>query len=286
MNIKYDYVWIIYKYFCFCLKTDKKNKNLESCFIIIFIEKYSSQGLIDYKEALARISINPGEEKPLNTDWILRSAHSSMRNSTYTSQNSRLGSSQSPNLITNLRNENNNKKIDNEFDKIKVNKQISSNELNEIIPNSKDVMRNIKTKTPMSSKLLSQKGRGTPSQIDPMKLINQQMKSKHETKFNIITNKDKLNQGLDKAIEESDKMISTTMGDYQDLSKCTKIFLITYSYQENNTMLNFSQLEVLWQWEKTEGSWGTYKGSIKWWDQVFKTYWWTCNTKIINQRER
>ena len=148
--------------------------------------------MIDYKEALARISINLEEDKPLNTNWVLRSAHSSMiRSSVCTSQYSRIGSSKSPDLIAKLRAESNNKNINNELDQIKVNKQISSNDLNGIIPYPKDVIKNEKAKTPMSSKLLIQKGRVTPGQIDSAKLINQQMKSKHETKFNIITNKDK-----------------------------------------------------------------------------------------------
>lgn len=157
----------------------------------------------------------------MNTNWVLRSAQSSMRSSAYSSHHSNLRSSQSPNLISKSRVEGDNMKINNELGQISVNNLNLSNDLNSKVPFPRDILKSLKSKTPINGKLLSQKGRVTPGQNNPVKLINQHIKSMHETGFNIITNKDW--KESDKGIEENDRMISQTMSDYQDFTKC-KLF--------------------------------------------------------------
>lgn len=48
--------------------------------------------MIDYMEALSRISINPEESKPLTNDWVLRSATSSMRSTMFSGASRRMQS--------------------------------------------------------------------------------------------------------------------------------------------------------------------------------------------------
>ena len=112
-------------------------------------------------------------------------------------------------------------KINNELGQISANNLNLSNDLNSKVPFPRDILKSMKSKTPINGKLLSQKGRVTPGQNNPVKLINQHIKSMHETGFNIITNKDW--KESDKGIEENDRMISQTMSDYQDFTKC-KLF--------------------------------------------------------------
>jgi hypothetical protein len=50
----------------------------------------NKEGMINYKDALARISCNTNDRTPLNNDWMIRSAHSSMRSSVYTSPDGRV----------------------------------------------------------------------------------------------------------------------------------------------------------------------------------------------------
>ena len=46
--------------------------------------------MINYKDALARISCNTNDRTLLNNDWMIRSAHSSMCSSVYTSPSGRV----------------------------------------------------------------------------------------------------------------------------------------------------------------------------------------------------
>lgn len=41
----------------------------------------NTEGMINYKDALSRISINANEKQALNNDWMIRSANSSIRSS-------------------------------------------------------------------------------------------------------------------------------------------------------------------------------------------------------------
>ena len=51
---------------------------------------YDKQGMINYRDALSRISVNLEADKPLVKDWVLRSANGSMRNSIYSSSSNRM----------------------------------------------------------------------------------------------------------------------------------------------------------------------------------------------------
>ena len=74
--------------------------------------------MIDYKDALGRIAINPEDEKPLNTNWVLRSAWSSVRSSAYSVQQSRFGGNQTPKVTSHSRVGSTNIKLSNEFDSL------------------------------------------------------------------------------------------------------------------------------------------------------------------------
>ena len=176
--------------------------------------------MIDYKDALSRIAINLEEDKPLNTNWVLRSAQSSMRSTIYSVQQSRIGGNKTPKTIAHSRVGSNNIKLPNELDLLNKSKlNFSGDQIIEQIPYNKDILNTIKNKTPLNSRLSHQRGRATPASNLPVKLINQQMKNKHENDFNIITNRDKNKNGLEINVEESDKMMSQAMADYQDFSK-------------------------------------------------------------------
>ena len=79
----------------------------------------------------------------------------------------------------------------------------------------------------MNSKLSSGRDRVTPAFNLPVKLVNQQMKTKHESEFNIITNRDKSKYKHETTFEEGDKMISQAMADYLVFYKCNS-FIITF----------------------------------------------------------
>lgn len=141
-----------------------------------------------------------------------------MRSSAYTSQQNKLRSSHSPNLEPKSRIERDNSNIKYELGQTSANNLNMSSDLNPKVPFPRDLLKSMKSKTPINGNLLSQKGRATPGQNNPVKLINQHIKSMHETGFNIITNKDW--KETDKGIEESDRMVSQTMSDYKDHTRC------------------------------------------------------------------
>ena len=183
--------------------------------------------MINYKEALSRIAINLEDDKPLNTNWVLRSAQSSMRSTMYSVQQSRFGENQTPKIVSHSRVGSSNIKLLNEFDAPNENKlNFSSDQKIDEVPYPNDIL---KSKTPMNSKLSSRRGRVTPASNLPVKLVNQHMKTKHESEFNIITNRDKSKNKQEPTFEEGDKMISQAMADYQDFSKCNSLILTSFS---------------------------------------------------------
>lgn len=175
---------------------------------------FEDQGEISYKDALGRIAVNLEENKPLNNDWVLRSTQSSMRSSLFTSASNRR-----PVVMQN------------EFVKERHTSPVNLTHIPEI---KKDDEISVKLHGDLASEYnpypkagsenrlfnrsarssLSRHKRGiTPAPLVPLKLIKP-LKVIHETKYNIITNRDK-----NESAPVGPKITTQAERDYQDYTK-------------------------------------------------------------------
>lgn len=96
------------------------------------------------------------------------------------------------------------------------------------VPYPKDMLNAFKSKTPMGSSFSVHRKLMTPASSFPLKLQGQ-IKSSHETNFNIITNRDRNSATGDGS--EADRLMTQAQRDYQDFSK-SKPSVHTHNRQE------------------------------------------------------
>ena len=189
---------------------------------------YENNGMIDYKDALSKLSANLVEDKPLNNDWILRSNNSSMRSSVYTSSTNRIRAAPlqeklSKTLYSTAIEEKNEDEIDKADEKsIKLSEDARS----QFVPYPTSTNQHKGFHRSARSSIANHKRGITPGPNVPIKLIKP-INNLHETGFNIITNRDKNNLSTSIDQHRDEKMITQAERDYPDYTKSEYSFEYT-----------------------------------------------------------
>jgi len=179
---------------------------------------YVKDGMINYKDALGRISINHCVSAPLNKDWVMHSNQSSMHSTVYSVCNSRPMSIQPKEgaiqkVIPNKSVVESNKYQNSDGEKsVKMNEDIKS----EYVPYPKPSSQNKIFNRSARSSFSTYKRGVTPARNLPIKL-SKPVKNMHETDFNIITNRDK--QNSPSTASPNPRIITQAERDYQDYTK-------------------------------------------------------------------